>query len=336
MLTAAVLLAWCVLLAGPLPRRLYRASWARRSPRLAVGLWQALSVSFLVTASLAVVSVADPDNPPPNVLAHPMRSCLAATRDALHTPAGAVLVGGAVVLFAVLAGRVAWYVGSGSISAARRRRVHGLRLSLVARRDDDLGALIVEHAVPQAYCLPGRRATIVLTTATVAELPEAELAAVLAHERAHVRARHHLVVQAARGLERAFPRIPLFRYASAAVPALVEMAADDVAARRTDPRRVAAALATLSTSAAPPVALSAAGVETLSRVRRLLAPAPLGAGARTVALAAILAALALPLGVVALSSWGAHTIGACCEVSVDSTTTASDVSRPEIPARIAD
>ncbi|MGQ0631539.1 MAG: M56 family metallopeptidase [Sporichthyaceae bacterium] len=312
MLTGIALLTWCGLLAVVVPARLHRAQWSARAPRLALALWQALSVSFLISAVLAGIALADPDSISPGAFAHPMLSCVEAIVGALQTPEGALAVGFGLVLSCVVAGRASWFVATTLAEAAQRRRLHSIRLALVARRDVGLDALIVDHPVPQAYCLPGRNATIVVTSAAVAGLPAADLAAVLAHERAHVTARHHLVVVAASGLARAFPRIALFRLAAEAVPMLIEMAADDSAARRTDRRRVATALAALAGAPVPASALGASCEDTVARVRRLLAPAPLSRASRLTAITAILGVLAVPVATMTASTWAAHQISNCC------------------------
>jgi len=58
---------------------------------------------------------------------------------------------------------------------------------------------------------------------------------------------------------------------------LVEMHADDAAARAGDPRSLATALVVLATAASPAPALAAAATDSVHRIRRLLGPAePLG------------------------------------------------------------
>lgn len=124
-----------------------------------------------------------------------------------------------------------------------------------------------------------------LTTAAVRALDADELAAVLAHERAHLRERHHLVVAAANGLERAFPHVPLFAAAAVETARLVELCADDAAAGDTDQVSVAAALLALAGMRAPQAALAAAACGGAARVTRLLAPAtPVGVARRCVVL----------------------------------------------------
>src|SRR5439155_955967 len=82
---------------------------------------------------------------------------------------------------------------STTVLLARRR--HRVLLSLLAHGDPKVpGALVVDSPAAAAYCVPGLRSRIVISAGALALLDAAELAAVLAHERAHVRARHDLVL----------------------------------------------------------------------------------------------------------------------------------------------
>src|SRR5690606_4331065 len=66
---------------------------------------------------------------------------------------------------------------------------------------------VVEHDVPVAYCVPSVTAPrVVISDATLNRLDEHQLDAVFAHERAHLSARHDLVLEAFTVLHRAFPR----------------------------------------------------------------------------------------------------------------------------------
>jgi beta-lactamase regulating signal transducer with metallopeptidase domain len=216
------------------------------------------------------------------------------------------------VVTATVIARVTWCVISGLVRAAVLRREHAHGLALVARCDATLDALIVDHDAAQAYCLPGRRPAIVLTSGALAALDDARLHAVLAHERAHVRARHHLVVGAAAGLARAFPRVPLLRDAAAAVPQLVEMAADDAAGSRTGRSPVAAALVTLAAATPPAAALGAGGAGSVARVQRLLRPAtPLGRAGTAGTLIVTLTFLAAPAIAAVAPAWAAGPMPDC-------------------------
>ena len=166
------------------------------------------------------------------------------------------------------------------------------------------GALVVDHPAAAAYCLPGIRSKMVVSVGTLDLLAPAELAAVLAHERAHVRARHDLVLIPFTSLRRAFPRSQVIARAHWTVALLIEMMADDHALRvpglpgltslpfigqafgyRASPacgitaRELATALlrfGTAGTDGAPAGALAVAEAEgeLTARVLRLLTPPP--------------------------------------------------------------
>ena len=88
------------------------------------------------------------------------------------------------------------------LRARQRQRV---LLSLLAHGDPKVpGALVVDHPAAAAYCLPGLRSAIVISAGALDLLDADELAAVLAHERAHLRERHDLVLLPFLALLRAF------------------------------------------------------------------------------------------------------------------------------------
>jgi len=161
----------------------------------------------------------------------------------------------------------------------------------------------VDHPAAAAYCVPGLRSRIVISAGTLDLLDSAELAAVLAHERAHLRARHDLVVLPFCALGRAFPRARLVRQAHATVALLVEMLADDRALRQRPARELATALLRVGASGAglaPSGALAAASAdaEVAARVARLLAPQarlPLHVQALVCCTAALLVAIPVTL-----------------------------------------
>jgi hypothetical protein len=111
------------------------------------------------------------------------------------------------------------------------------------------------------------------------------------------------------GLARACPRVRLFTVGAVEVARLLEMCADDAAARRHGRIGVVEALLALGSSpvSGPAGALGAAGPTVLARAERLLAPAPTTALrlANRVVLAAATAALLVgPIATVALSAAG--------------------------------
>jgi beta-lactamase regulating signal transducer with metallopeptidase domain len=171
-----------------------------------------------------------------------------------------------------------WRYGRSVQQGQRRTRAHAEFARMTARRLPDAGAgpgaAVVLDAAPRvAYCVPGRPATIVLSSGALAVLDPAQLTAVLAHERAHLAGRHHLLISLTRALRASFPAVPLFTQGPGEVARLAEMCADDAAARRTGRGTLVAALLAMGTGAAvPAAALAATGGATLARVQRLLEP----------------------------------------------------------------
>ncbi len=130
--------------------------------------------------------------------------------------------------------------------------------------------------------------------------------AVLAHERAHVRGRHHLAVALAVAAADALPRVPLCRAAPGAVGVLCELAADAAAVRRHGPAAVRAALAGTAGRTVTP--RGAVGFDAFPEVRRSWLDSPRsvllrgdGAAARLLAGAVALVPALLPAaGAIAL------------------------------------
>jgi Zn-dependent protease with chaperone function len=171
----------------------------------------------------------------------------------------------AAIVAAVAAATLAWRYGRHVRQAQRRTRAHGEAARITGRRLRDAhGAVVLDAAQPVAYCVPGRPATIVLTSGALAVLQPEQLAAVLAHERAHLTGRHHLLIGLTRGLAASIPAVPLFSRGPAEVARLAEMCADDAAARRSGRGTLIAALLAMGTgSAVPPRAATALGATAL-------------------------------------------------------------------------
>src|SRR6266536_3181774 len=155
---------------------------------------------------------------------------------------------------------------AGRLGAAGR-----LLVALAGQRVSGVPATVVDHPVASAYCLAGRGGIVVITTRAVDLLTGAQLAAVLAHEQAHLSARHHLRIAAAAAAGAALPALPLLRDLDVNVRRLLEMHADEIAAHEHDPEVLATALVAVA-SAAPVAALAAAGGDRAMRIRRLLLP----------------------------------------------------------------
>jgi Zn-dependent protease with chaperone function len=260
------------------------ARWPYRSPAAAILLWQALGLSWGLAAvgALAGLGAARARW---GVAGGVLTGAADAIRDAALGSTAAAAVAAARLAFlvagAALFTLLCWVLLAASATVLLARRRHRTLLTLLAHGDPKVpGALVVDSPAAAAYCVPGLRSRIVVSAGTLALLDAAELAAVLAHERAHLRARHDLVVLPFSALGRAFPRSRLVLRAHTTVALLVEMLADDRAQRHRPARELATALLRVGASGAgqaPSGALAAIPApdgETAARVARLLAPSP--------------------------------------------------------------
>lgn len=307
-----VLLAYALVLGVAGPALLRRARWVDRAPRLGIAAWQAVSASVLIAAVSAGLAASISTVTVSGGLAHLLEACVVALRAQYATPGGAAVgAAGAALAFAVTA-RAMYCSVAALVRAARGRRAHQEGLALLGHSDPELGALVVDHDAAVVYCLPGRERRIVVTTGALSALEDPQLRAVLAHEHAHLRGRHHLVHAGAEALARAFPLVPIFRHAAEEIARLVELLADDAAGRVSDRLSVAEALVAVAGGAAPAPALAAGGTGAVTRVHRLLAPQrPLGRLRTTLGFAAVAGILATPLA--AMAQPAVATVGtACC------------------------
>jgi Zn-dependent protease with chaperone function len=308
-LADAVLLAAVAVGSVRCARAMLRVSWPRRSPAAAILLWQALGLAggLAAVGTLLAVGVSG-EGPRAGVLGGLTtltRRLAEGQPFAPHQPL--VLTG--LRLTALIAGFALFTALCGVLvmafadAVAARRRQREL-LALLAYGDPKVpGALVVDYPAAAAYCLPGIRSQIVVSVGTLDLLAPAELTAVLAHERAHLRARHDLVLIPFTSLRRAVPRSRVIAQSYRTVALLVEMMADDHALRVRGlvARELATALlrfGTAVTDGAPAGALAAAEGELTARVSRLLTPPPpmpRAAQAAVVLAAGLLVALPLLL-----------------------------------------
>jgi Zn-dependent protease with chaperone function len=113
------------------------------------------------------------------------------------------------------------------------------------------------------------RSRVVVSEGTLKSLADNEIDAILTHERAHLRARHDLVLEMFTAVHAAFPRFVRSGNALDAVRLLIEMLADDAAVRAAGATPLARALVACAAGRTPSGALAAGGPTTLLRVRRL-------------------------------------------------------------------
>jgi uncharacterized membrane protein/Zn-dependent protease with chaperone function len=283
------------------------------APRLGVATWlSAIGTvvgSWLATAVMVLVEVISHWTHPRLVAA----SCLARLQRTISGDAGIapqitlVVIAAAVTVAAAITGvRLATAV----LGMRARAHEHARAVRLVGRRTGEADVVMVEAAKAAAYCVAGRPPAIVVTSAARAALDDRQLAAVLAHERAHLAGHHAVIVSALRALATVFPRLSLITEGAQQVSRLLEMCADDVAARRHSSRALLSGLITLCT-AAPAVALAAADLAVLARAERLARPPQESVKVRTrAALTSVIAIMAAgPLIAVADCIWRSHVWG---------------------------
>lgn len=298
-----------LLLAGPVPALLARATWTWQVPRAALVLWQAVALGAVLAtlgAGLASLSLLFTEEPGFPFLAR-------------HGLVQTTLIGLGSALVAVVTVRfwvVALLVG---IRTRRRRNRHRALVDLLHRKQGigdvdrallgEAGVRVLTGPGRVAYCVPGVHSRVVVSDEVLTTLSQDEVRAVLAHERAHLRARHDLLLEAFTALHAAFPRVVSSRAALETVRLLVEMLADDSARRRTGSLPLARALVAMAGSPDGDSGMQV-GSSAVARVRRL-AEAPARPGLSALAYAAAALVLGVPTLTVAVpwlsASWHALT-----------------------------
>jgi Zn-dependent protease with chaperone function len=299
LIASAILLGF---LAGPLLDRPRRPAVG---PGTAIACWvAALAGTFLANTAVVVVALLSPPGPGHGLLEW-LRDCLP------HHGTLAITMAAAATLVLVTACCSRLASGLPRLGrAVRHRRRHREMLRLVAQEHGrHADVLVLDHPVPVAYSLPARRRAIVVSTGAQESLTPAELGAVLAHERAHLRQRHHALLLMLDLVHALLPWLPTVRRAKSRLPLLLEMAADDAAASVCGRRTLVDALCRLSAAPGVAGALGAAGEQgpgaLVERVLRLEAsdPVPARRSVRIAACAFAATAVAAPLlvGAVAIA-----------------------------------
>ncbi|WP_433476294.1 M56 family metallopeptidase [Spirillospora sp. CA-142024] len=268
-LIASAVLLGC--LAGPV---LDRAQRSAAAPGIAIACWvAALAGTLIAGTGMVMVALLSPPGPGHGFLER-LRDCVPHHGDLAIILAAAA----SLVLLTACGSRLARGLPR-LVRAVRHRRRHREMLRLVARQDGrHADVLVLDHPVPVAYSLPARRRAIVVSSGAKDALSQAEFGAVLAHERAHLRQRHHALLLMLDLAHALLPWLPTVRRAKARLPLLLEMAADDAAARTCGRRALVDALCRLAAAPGVAGALGATGGSgagaLVERVRRLESAGP--------------------------------------------------------------
>ncbi|MBM6403381.1 M56 family metallopeptidase [Phycicoccus sp. CSK15P-2] len=223
----------------------------RRVPRAALVAWQAVSLGGLLCALVVAPAALPTALRGDDVRDHPW------------------LTGLALCITAVVLARV---LVSGHMVGTRIRAIradHRELVDIIGDRERE-GLVVLEHPTPTAYCIPGRGHRVVLTRGVLDALPEDQLSAVVAHERAHLRARHDLLLEFFTVLHESVPGRLRSASALAEVRLLVEALADRAAVRRSGEVATARALVAIAEGRVPDGG-TIAGASAPLRMRLLVA-----------------------------------------------------------------
>ncbi len=285
MSVAACLLAYSLVTCVMGPRLLSRLTRDGVAPRLGVLTWLATICSVLAAWVFAVAFLVGElrrDWKQPGRIAS---ACVAALRHVAAGDSGMLLQFGLLALTfgsVTVIGMATWRLSRSLLRARRLAHRHARDARMVGRRVHGVEAVVLDSPKRVAYCVAGRPNTIVVTSATLEALDGCQLSAVLAHERAHLAGHHHQILAVTRGLAGIVHRVRLFTIGAREVARLLEMCADDAAARRHGTRTLLDALAAVCGSAPlPSGALGATGVDVLARAERLAVPVARSARWRT-------------------------------------------------------
>ncbi|MGO3151651.1 MAG: M56 family metallopeptidase [Galactobacter sp.] len=250
--TSWLLAALAVALAWPVPVLLSRATWPSRSPVAAMILWQgvALAGGLSMIGAFLTWGLA----PAGHGLVPALIDFAAAVVGGRPFPELTLIHVFALSVAGLLSIQLLLTLLRSAWRLRRHRMQHRSMLALLARSHSDTthpGTLVIEHATPAAYCLPGSGSVTVLTSGLIGELSPAELRAVLAHESAHLTQRHDLLLLAFTSWQAALPWLPTTRLALTAVAELVEELADDAAMKTSSRTDLLGALAVVAAGAAP-------------------------------------------------------------------------------------
>lgn len=270
-MTAALAMLAGALIAGWLiPGALQRVDLRRRDPLLLIVAWLVSTAGVLLAAASGVLLLLLPGHGLGAPLLAALHQCWSAIQHGSPPRVEEVtgLVG--VALLVAFAARLVVVSVRGFRKRYRKRQENLSVLRLVARPVTGPSDILwLAHDQPLAFSMAGRPGVVVATEGLTRHLDPGAVAAVLAHEKAHLAGRHHLLVAIADAVRTTFPFVPLFREAPRAIRDLVELAADVVAARDCGPAAVRTALVKVTRHGAPSTSLAMAQDAVELRLARL-------------------------------------------------------------------
>jgi Zn-dependent protease with chaperone function len=255
------------------PRLLPRLWPSEKMPRRTIALLLALSYSLPFAAISVGLALGTATIRALKYFGRLSGSCSGRPSSVAEGMTGPTLGAFGILAATLLFARIGCCLLAAFLRTRRTRRTHLSVLQLAGRPDETLHATILDHDQAASYCLPGRHSRIVVTSKAIQLLSAGQLDAVLAHERAHLTGHHHVLITLSTALHRAVPGVRMLAYTRQEVRRMVELIADDAAARGHGRLTVAAALATLGTGHVPGGALGVAEEQgALARITRMATP----------------------------------------------------------------
>lgn len=152
-----------------------------------------------------------------------------------------------------------------TVRVRRLRCRHRQVLDILGTDQGNPGIMLLDHPISSVYCLPGQGGRIVITAAACRALTPQQLKAVVAHERAHLAGRHHLITGLTECLSAALPCVPLARQARESIAFLIERTADERACKHFAREALASAMLAMGSVVAPEEALGVGGRSVVRR-----------------------------------------------------------------------
>lgn len=281
----------------------------RADPAVLLTGWLLSTVGLVVSVVATVALLAlPPDSHPTSGLVRLLDGCWTAISSGTLPGWGQATAAISVVTAASVLGRLAWAIRA-ELRRQRERAPYIAQLRLLASGSVAGEPLWIRDDRPMAVSFGGRPGLIVMSDALRDHLAPNLVAAALEHERAHLRGRHHALVVVVDTLAAALPICPLLRAAPAAVKDLVELAADDQAARRCGAAPVREALSRLTWHSVPHAGLAMASHLTQARLVRLAAGRTGSSRGTRMAGCTAIAGMALLLP--AVTGWAAVSLLGC-------------------------
>ncbi|MCA1984817.1 M56 family metallopeptidase [Nocardioides nematodiphilus] len=218
--------------------------WTSQMPRTAMSLWIGAlgsgGVAMLASLGCAIWAATD-------LASRPRQASTLSVSDALNG-IGLTLV--ACLMTAIGGGLIGVLAYRAAVNVTFRRQLRAGLVAAVAptsgSRPRTAPTIVVRSDQSSAVSIPGRKPVIVISSNLRDTLSPEHLDAVVEHERGHLVQRHHLLMQLAHLQYRCVPGLPCARSLEQSLQLLVELAADDHAARRCGRRTTATALRALA------------------------------------------------------------------------------------------